>query len=111
MPKKKLSKKNFPTLKDRVVRIGIGVTKLLEIIPSLATKEDVNKSLMEIRSRLIRLEENKADKEDMSLEFQSVKADIAALKEIIIDRYMEVHGAEHKKIEQRIAKLETAISI
>ena len=109
-----------PPLEEQIAKIGIGVVKIQETLSGLATKKELNEQMGEVKQRLARLEETKADKSEISelksdiSELKSeLKSDISKLNEHLTDllqRSTEIHQREHRKIEERVVKLEAAIS-
>ena len=76
MPKKKAS---APGMKEQIAKIGLGVVKLQESVSILSEKM--------------------ATKEELSAVNKDLKQDINALKEIVIDQYMEIHAKTHEALE------------
>ena len=56
------------------------------------------------------IEALKSDIEALRSDFEALRSDFKELKELIVDRYLEIHKKTHVQIERRLQKLETPVS-
>ncbi|MEK7287282.1 MAG: hypothetical protein AAB091_01810 [Elusimicrobiota bacterium] len=102
---KPLSLKTFGELLERTVD-AIEQRVAGRLKSEFATKEDIlaltTKEDIKVLDDKIKVLDDKTE---------SLKSDIKDLKGLIVDRYLEIHGKTHERIERRITKLETIDSL
>ncbi|GEM_PF-4469398 len=136
MAERKSSKKQSPTLEKQLTKIGLAVIEIrdtLKILPTLATKQE----LVEVKQRLFHVEEKLtgvegsltgvdarltgvdarlANVEEGLTRIEETKADKTDIHQLndhltgLLTRYIDFHDKTHKKIDERVTKLETTVS-
>lgn len=72
----------------------------------MATKEELAEFRTQVQQNFNGLQQNF---DGLQQNFNSLQQNFDGLKDLIVNRYMEIHKKTHQKIEDRLQKVETAV--